>query len=275
LAYPDSRRGYDSTVWQKIYVDESEQYVMIAELNSVVPTFDLAIDAPSSNITKETAPHFDADSTNVYYKLHVQPNWGFRVKPDNGTYSTNGEAIYYNADGFKVNKRSHVNKADEISLKPTGISTYSKEIGYNAHDPNNPFATTKNVKDIQELSIILPSLGNAVSDMWDLVYGQERETDIAWNSTKGLRLTNKDSGYDYNKNSIETLAGCINTTHDLIGMLVKDDINDINKADTNNIYYGDLLNNGYNSYYIKSLYYNYPPLKGEELEEWIKQTKPV
>ena len=34
-------RGWDSTVWQKVYENGEEKYVMIAELNTVVPTFDI------------------------------------------------------------------------------------------------------------------------------------------------------------------------------------------------------------------------------------------
>lgn len=60
-------RGYDSTVWQKVYVQDKEKYVMIAELNTVVPTFDLQADAPTM---EPITPHFDTNSTNVYYKLH-------------------------------------------------------------------------------------------------------------------------------------------------------------------------------------------------------------
>jgi hypothetical protein len=40
-------RGYDSTVWQKTYMDGIEKYIMIAELNTVVPTFDVSADAPT------------------------------------------------------------------------------------------------------------------------------------------------------------------------------------------------------------------------------------
>lgn len=41
-AYPTAiGRGWDSTVWQKIYENGKEKYVMIAELNAVVPTFDI------------------------------------------------------------------------------------------------------------------------------------------------------------------------------------------------------------------------------------------
>jgi hypothetical protein len=50
---------------------------MVAELNTVVPTFDVTADAPS---VVPIMPHFDTDSTNVYYKLHWQPQWGFRIK---------------------------------------------------------------------------------------------------------------------------------------------------------------------------------------------------
>ena len=70
-------RGYDSTVWQKVYgSDTGEKYVMIAELNTVVPTFELAADAPTMT---PIVPHFDTQSTDVYYKLHWQAPWGFRV----------------------------------------------------------------------------------------------------------------------------------------------------------------------------------------------------
>ena len=39
-------RGWDSTVWQKTYKDDDLAYVMIAELNGVVPTIDLTIEPP-------------------------------------------------------------------------------------------------------------------------------------------------------------------------------------------------------------------------------------
>lgn len=69
-------RGYDSTVWQKVYTQGAEKFVMIAELNTVVPTFDIAADAPTMT---PLTPHFDSQSTNVYYKLHWQPQWGMRI----------------------------------------------------------------------------------------------------------------------------------------------------------------------------------------------------
>lgn len=72
-------RGYDSTVWQKTYSGNpaTPRYVMIAELNTIVPTFDVSADAPTMS---PVAPHFDTSSTNFYYKLHQQAAWGLRVK---------------------------------------------------------------------------------------------------------------------------------------------------------------------------------------------------
>jgi hypothetical protein len=40
---------------------------MIAELNTVVPTFEIEMDAPSQ---MPLAPHFDIESSDIYYKLH-------------------------------------------------------------------------------------------------------------------------------------------------------------------------------------------------------------
>jgi hypothetical protein len=111
---------------------------MIAELNSVVPTFDLTVDAPTMT---PIVPHFDADSTNVNYKLHVQPQWGFKVAHSDptkdkytstaGTFPSDEKAkytkykydidkgqteestqeyqaaIYYNKEGFKKDTRHY------------------------------------------------------------------------------------------------------------------------------------------------------------------------
>jgi hypothetical protein len=61
-------RGYDSTVWQKVYSEGKEYYINVAELNGVVPTFSLTYDAPT---TYPIAPHFDMSSTNTMYKMHM------------------------------------------------------------------------------------------------------------------------------------------------------------------------------------------------------------
>lgn len=287
IAAYGSGRGYDSTVWQKAYIDGSEKYIQIAELNSVVPTFDIAADAPT---VYPITPHFDVNSTNVYYKLHWQPQWGLRIKegenenpktisedktlypsdeissykkvtydPVKGTESITTvsypSAIYYNKAGFDKNIRTYdetLAGQDVIQVEPTGYSGNK----YNTHTKSD---ITKEAIDIQELRIILPSLGNTISDIWDIVFGEVRNQDIAWNSTTGLRLSPKnegaDAGYSYNPGEeINTIAGCINSVHDLMGMIIVDDIDDPAAADYEHIYFID------NKYYQKYPLYTYTPV---------------
>ena len=256
-------RGYDSTVWQKIYVDQFEKYVMIAELNSVVPTFSLGIDAPTMT---PLVPHFDKRDTNVSYRLHIQPQWGMRIKeaPDSNIEDIEGNKIklsdenvewiksfydettnttveeketkqgniYYNKAGFNKEKRTYYEGAkDSVSITPTGFSGNL----YQDHEGN-----TKEAADIQEISILLPSLGNTISDIWDIIYSKDRNLDIDWNSIKGIRMVEETSdGYNYNTKNVETLAGCINSVHDLMGMIISEKDNNLNvkDADENSIYY--------------------------------------
>ena len=189
-------RGYDSTVWQKTFVNNEEKYVMIAELNTVVPSFGLSVDAPTM---VPLTPHFDTESTNVYYKLHWQPQWGLRVAEvdagkisdgqtthyresydpltgnviKDGPYSVDA-AIYFNRAGFDPANRSHVEissiEDNTISILPTGIS-HNK---YNKHNGQDP----EEAVDIQEMRINLPAIGNMMSDAWDIIHGPNRNDDM-------------------------------------------------------------------------------------------------
>lgn len=352
-------RGYDSTVWQKVYQNGTEKYVMVAELNTIIPSFGVSSDPPS---LLPISPHFGADSTNAYYELHWQPSWGFRVKAANNSLlmpavKPNGQlditdpnkldsqvasirarksaddnvyypsdqrvpwkqtfedstlnhdekrktlfynpvnqkwendtalkvpaAIYFNRSGFDPDRiayssdlssedsrtsspswnRYNANIAtsgwineDNISLTPTGYSGNS----YNLHDGS---VDLKPQPDTQELSIMLPSIGDTVAKVWDLVYGgrdttenirksNHRNRDIAWEDAKGepakrgLRLTGA-SGNQYNVKQVDTLAGSINTAHDLIGMIISpntaEELEDVDNLDVNRIYY-DTTNNRY------------------------------
>lgn len=391
-------RGWDSTVWQKVYENGKEKYVMIAELNSVVPTFTLSADAPTTN---PIVPHFDEVSNNIYYELHWQPQWGMRIKHAKGIMSADGEwmvdsndnllsdetttwiqsiynkelklhqyyyygadakwhlvdiprdpnytydyfepiefadvvdyvktkddsqlpaAIYYNKAGFNPAVHFSSSANDKVQMTPTGYSQqpvkfdyviYETEEGanggveatewipteYNDHERG---IMSKQV-DTQEWQMILPSLGNAVSSMWDIVYGvgvdnkgnpvyqydeegnikldsakrplgaidndYNRLTYIDWvdgsdpNDAQRLRLVQEtENGFTYETNQVETLAGCINSVHDLMGMIVVDssdieigDNDDYNRlvaqSDEDKIYY---LSDG--GYYRRGIGYNY------------------
>lgn len=345
-------RGYDSTVWQKVYADGIERYVMIAELNSVVPTFGVSADAPTLS---PVAPHFDVDSTNIYYKVHWQPSWGLRVKaaaptvsvrptneygetvngnelilsdilesplPSDETtvwkravydtrsgllhkyyfdswtdFNTNivhGEwiesedapldaafpaAIYYNKDGFNpaIISYSDKNIVDKISIEPSGLSGAY----YNTHQGTE---STPQI-DTQELSILLPSIGDSVAKMWDIVYGTEeinqstrRNMTIDWSegsiipNLSGLRLVTKaETGYGFNRRNASTLAGAINSVHDLMGMIIREvPVLKSGEASWGKV---DALNEDY-IYYLpavgqytrKQKQYEYLPLNAPEIE---------
>ena len=192
-----SFKGYDSTVWTKVSV-ESEgrlitKYVQIADLNSVVPTFDIAADAPTE---EPLTPHFDADSTNVYYKLHMQTPFGFRVKETSAdksdeqavhyttkydketnttttTTKTVDADIFYNKDALTFRKNDTSNRVtesgtDEIKIVPTGKSE-------NFSTKYSHYSKGENIGDIQELSVHLPSVGYMVSQGWDIIHGPNRD----------------------------------------------------------------------------------------------------
>lgn len=301
-------RGYDGTVWMKTYVGDDIKYVMIAELNSVIPTFAISVDAPSEIPNQ---PHFGKDSTNVYYNLHVQPSWGFRIKEakdENGedlpsdvkieqnyTYynlegnqelgkgvaSVNGD-IYFNADGFKIDKSTHDNLVKDTIKLSKGSSGAQV---YNKHDGS---INLESAEDIQELSIRLPSIGNAVANLYDVLYSNERNTMMDWRyhgyENGGLRLsqffTEKDNetgeiikeGYKYNPDQMGTLVASINTLHDFVGMVIDDksykssnyigtDVEAlaqrkqqfINTSDEDTIYYDEDTN----KYFRKTIGYDY------------------
>lgn len=203
-------KGYDSTVWMKSSVTASDgklitKYVNIADLNSVVPTFDIAADAPTMT---PITPHFDADSTNVYYKLHTQTPYGFRVKAEaneklsdektkhyevsyskdtNITTSTPQEldaAIYYNKDAFRAKPYIDQNTGETISVVKRDETT-TNEIKILPSGYSNNYAnkyshkpTSENpdlVGDIQEFSLHLPAIGNMMSDAWDIIHGPNRD----------------------------------------------------------------------------------------------------
>lgn len=181
---PSSFRGYDSTVWQKTYNnDGTAQYVMIAELNSIVPTFNIKVDAPSE---LPVAPHFDINNTNVYYDLHLQPSWGFRVAkaadtdPSDENYTYEGDttssraAIYFNKQGFEeYTKNTQSSGENYITVKPTGVSGTEY---VSSHDLGN--FSKEEQPDIQEMRINLPAIGNVIADAWDIIHGPDRDDDV-------------------------------------------------------------------------------------------------
>lgn len=261
--------GWDSTVWRKAFKNGKEQYQMIASLSSVTPKFTFVPEAPTLN---PIMPHFGINSTNINYDLHYQPNWGFKVreaeedeKSDFNVTQTfkeyNSEtgldetksldykgAIYFNKDGFNPEVISHVDQKDEVSILPTGISGQE----YITHT-NNGDIIYEERPDIQEITLNLPSIGNTISEIWDIIYGPNqsnpeklRDMNLSWDdNTSGNRLVTEDlegNGYQYNPERIQTIAGSINSVHDLMGRIIVNSPppdGDIELANANKIYYGE------------------------------------
>mgnify|MGYP007038187024 CR=1 FL=1 len=113
---------------------------------------------------------------------------------------------------------------------------------------------------------MLPSIGNIMSDIWDLIYGgvavngsTKRNTNFGWRtnggsyySGTGLRLIHtSNSALSYSVKEANTVIGALNTAHDIIGMIIaptplnkkaalytESDIK--NYCDKSNIYYSAL-----------------------------------
>ena len=315
-------RTYDSTVWQKVYVGNKEQYIMVADLNTIAPRFSFTADAPT---TTPVPIHYDPVNTNTNYNIHMQTPWGFRLRAANGNLkmplinhkgqinndlpqvdsttsgglfypsdfntlwkgsfydidtedgsekyyspisgkwngkkgnnsSTIQSAVYVNRKGFDPlyvckstdlrNKNMYgydpnvtINVEDMISLEPTG---YSGRV-YNDHLTSEGLVAQP---DTQELVIMLPSLGDAISDIWDTVYGgrhtnesikmsHKRNMDINWEyangvvKKEGLRAVTDDNGR-FNTKAVDTLAGCINSVHDLMGQIIVTNSDSLNLED--------------------------------------------
>lgn len=207
-------RGYDSTVWQKVYSEGSERYVMIAELNTVVPTFEISADAPTmSPIT----PHFDTRSTDVYYKLHWQAPWGFRIAAAEKENTTNNESdlmTSWERESYDPNTGATTKEyyfSDEQrwralnsgeSIPKLNAAIYFNQAGFNEYSPSyidginldtNQIKITPSGKsgqnynkhdgsidvepkiDTQEMIINLPAIGNMMSNAWDIIHGDDRK----------------------------------------------------------------------------------------------------
>lgn len=407
--YNEYKGTFDSTVWEKIYIGENEQYIRVANLNSRFPSLTVSADAPSEN---PIPPHFDPAGLGEIYNLHIQTQWGLRVAAADGALSTygmikdadgdyitkknylkdklsdaidsvigltekneetvsdiitpieadlkekvyskidlsefknevlnssslsddklnivdkysvsllkdsyksdedivwsnsnkekdftavkdeNGDlvwidgengkypgAIYYNKAGFdSANRNRADDEEDYISLESTGFSqVYDEEtqqwVNQPYNDEDNIIVGSKtSAPDTKEVRINLPSVGNTISDVWDLTYGEERNKTVEWDKNDGLRMVTPneevDTGYNYKTKVVSTIAGCINSVQDLMGKIIQISDKsfaslgqeDIVKLSYDNIYYSSV---------DKKFYYkeDYTDFKADYSNEAIK-----
>ena len=257
LAYGEffDPRGYDGTVWQKVYSGGFGKFIMIASLNGSVPELELYPAAPS---LFPAAPRIDGHSGGALYRIYVPSKWGFRIKEsdpvtveENGveveTYPYSDEEIIQTYKTFPVgepegteeraihaaiyfNKKADnilysyndITQQNRILIEPTG------ESGQEYYSEGGNLSKL----DTYELSVYLPMVGNLVSNGYDLIYGvhenpdedgnYQRYTDINFypgTSTDELKQ-NGNSALGGKTHDLTTLAGTINTAHDILGQIV-------------------------------------------------------
>lgn len=237
-------RGYDSTAWVKRYdtATDSYKYVMIAELNAVIPTLHMVVDSPTA---VPTTPYFDRDTTNIDYYLHMQSDYGMQIKeqinkdysdetvqrvpvfwevdetgyqyPSKGTPTDVAADIYYNKAGFRHDIRTLMEE-DGHNQDTINYSMAQSGRKYGADADLGVYKNGVTADDVYEWYIRLPSIGNSICRMWDKVY-DNRDNGQYRALNKAQQRSDKDSNLvSYNK---ETLIGMMNTVQDLLGYTLR------------------------------------------------------
>ena len=199
---------YDSTVWQKIYFQGRDKYIMVAELNAIAPKLDMQQHKPITYVknNSESEPkngvlvgkynedtndleivrltnatekynegYFDnAMDTEISYLLHY---------PSNLQIEAGDNTINYNQNGFNaIYSYGEVEGPSTIALVPKVKDDYTilreEDQVTPQKDPNGHYlAELKhdiNV-DTKTLFINFPSFGNAMNIIYNLIYGTPSE----------------------------------------------------------------------------------------------------
>jgi len=162
---------------------------------------------------------------------------------------------------------------NKISILPTGHSVNYPD--YYVHDGESH---KELAPDLQELTIQLPAIGNAIAELWDVMYGDKdangkylrsRNDNIEWNDTTGIRMITVDpdtGGFKYLPDKTESLAGAINSLHDLMGMIIVSPVEGQSKEEalesaiSSRIYYGPYgENENQNGFFFKDTEYKFEP----------------
>ncbi len=287
--YKDSfdLRGYDATIWEKVYAKGYAKFVLVARLNSAsFPAFELQNDPPS---LMPTAPYLDTWKSDSLYKVHVPTHPGLQLKPatgkrdllDNGDYgdwyypTSDVERIesiiedqddyypeiYLNLGGSRnLNAQkeyhlieSHKEKNKSIPLKNNIELTLTGESGAIYTDKNGAVGPQP---DLLEVGIHLPIIGDIVDDFYDIVYGTTSEIDLTrprdiewYDGNVDDNLKQKGNGaLNYKQYDLNTVAGTLNTMHSQLGQII---VTWENLPDTSNPYYLNAFDKN-KIYYCKS-----------------------
>lgn len=180
---------FDSTVWLKIYSGSTEKYIMVAELNAMIPKMTLipisslrylsATDDEEEevynrdnekieNVKSEfISPSFDRYNidTELEYRLYMPKPLELDVQDENVEYNQLGfDIAYSNALVKEINGEEEIVNDNFIHWVP--ILEDQNALS------NNDVPAEINRK---ELYMSLPGIGNLMKDLYDLLYGKPRE----------------------------------------------------------------------------------------------------
>ena len=203
---------YDSTVWQKIYVEGQDKYVMVAELNAMAPKLDITQDAPLeyrvqeqevpnyrtngiisgklndrgeltetvrlTNVIETTnKPYFDtALDTELTYLLHLPTTLNLEINDDTVDFNENGFNIAYSyPESEGVSTIAWIPKGHDNQGNEIYLDDYYLKNDGNADNGGNPFAILNGnlyKMDTKMLFMSFPALGNAMNGIYNLIYGK-------------------------------------------------------------------------------------------------------
>lgn len=173
------QRSWDSTVWQKVYLDNQLTYVLIAELNAKQAQLELHNYPPhfrddngqKKHLSYHQVPGVEnafvveaQDSYQIDLEVPIKNNQGFIQFPYEEDFDLT-QLDLINSAGFNPDKRNFVEGAQAVAaiLKTSSGQYYLTDQGYQPAD------------DTLTFKIDLREFGNLASNFYDLLYSQNRD----------------------------------------------------------------------------------------------------
>lgn len=178
-------RNWDSTVWQKTFINNELRYVLIAELNSEPPVFEIERYSPGYLENGEKIPVDIVQTDKNKYSIKIQDNYSLQV----------------NAENPIINSKALDEKTPntfEEGLPDSKFILQHSSSGAKYQDGTN-------LNDTINIDIDLRQVGNAVSRLYDLLYSKQRLIyDVQTLPTNNIQ---KNGIYRLNNNSYYIYTG--------------------------------------------------------------------
>ena len=147
-------KNWDSTVWQKTFINNELRYVLIAELNSEPPVFEIERYSPGYLENGEKIPVDVVQIDKNKYSIKIQDNYSLQLKAENPI----------------INSEALNEKIPDTFVE--GLPESKFTLGYSSSGAEYKDGT--NLNDTINIDIDLRQVGNAVSRLYDLLYSKQR-----------------------------------------------------------------------------------------------------